>query len=293
MVGHSYHFLVMFHKKHRVAGIAQALHRVFHQLYVMIMQPCAGFVENVEHIRKRRVDVLGYLASLCLATRKRTYPTVQAEIAQPDFLECRQPCADSCLQVDCQRVGNGFHPLIESGDAQRTSLSDVEGTASTLDFALENARTQTGASAVGAGAHAQHRIQHGSMKESFLAVDDGTVHTRNEAFVLSRLGPVGRRVFQADLRTVQEEVEFFGCVVANLLVKVEKTAVGVAYPSPPALAKGYVVDGVLIVETLIEINKLVYVQLANLAQTRTTRAAALRVVERERLGIAHKRLAHT
>ena len=76
MVGHSYHFLVMFHKKHRVAGIAQALHRVFHQLYVMIMQTCAGFVENVEHIRKRRVDVLGYLASLRLATRKRTYPTV-------------------------------------------------------------------------------------------------------------------------------------------------------------------------------------------------------------------------
>ena len=131
------------------------------------------------------------------------------------------------------------------------------------------------------------------MQQSLLGVDDRTVHARYQPLVFRRLRPVGGRVLQAYLRTIQEEVELFGRVVANFLVEVEEPAVGIAYPAPPTFAKGDVVDGVLVVQALVEVHQLMNVELANLAQPRATGTAALRMVERERVAIAHKRLADT
>ena len=52
-------------------------------------------------------------------------------------------------------------------------------------------------------------------------------------------------------------------------------------------------DRILVVEALVKIDQLVDVQLADFAQARAARTAALGVVEAERLGIAHKGLPHT
>ena len=65
---------------------------------------------------------------------------------------------------------------------------------------------------------------------------------------------------------------------------------GVANPAPAAFAEGDVMYGVLVVERLIEIHQFVDVQLADFAQTAAARTTAHRVVEREGVGIAHKRL---
>ena len=117
------------------------------------------------------------------------------------------------------------------------------------------------------------------MKKSFFRIDDRTVHTGNEAFIFGCLRPVGRWILQTDLGTVQKEVQFFGRIVAYLFIQVEKTAVSIAYPSPATLAEGDVVDGIFIVQTLVEVNQLVDVELANLAQTGTARTTAFRMIE--------------
>ena len=131
------------------------------------------------------------------------------------------------------------------------------------------------------------------MKQPLLGVDDRAVHARYQPFVFRRLGPVGGRVLQSYLRTVEEEVELFGCVVLDLLVEVEQSAVGIANPSPSALSESDVVDGVFVVQTLVEVHQFVDVELAYLAQSRAARAAPFGMVERERLGIAHEGLPHT
>ena len=65
---------------------------------------------------------------------------------------------------------------------------------------------------------------------------------------------------------------------------------GVAYPAPAALVEGYVVDGVLVVERLVEVDQLVNVKLTDFAQSATAWAAARGVIERECVAVAHKRL---
>ena len=130
------------------------------------------------------------------------------------------------------------------------------------------------------------------MEQAFLRVDDAAVHAGDEALVLGRLGPVGGRVLEPYLRAVEEEVELLGRVVLNLLVEVEEPAMGIAYPAPSSLAEGDVVDGVFVVEAFVEVDELVEVELANLAQSGAPRAAALGVVEAERLGIADEGLSH-
>ena len=171
-------------------------------------------------------------------------------------------------------------------DAHGRHLGDVEAADLAGAYLLVEAR----AAAVGTGAHRQHRVEHGGVEQPLLRVDDAAVHARDEAFVFGGFGPVGRRVLQFDLRRVEEEVEFLGRVVLDLLVEVEEAAVGVAYPAPAALAEGDVVDGVLVVERLVEIHQLVDVQLADLAQSAAARTAARGVVEREGVGVAHEGL---
>ena len=250
------------------------------------MEPHAGFVEDVEDIGERGVDVLGNLTALCLATGEGAYGAIEAEVAQSDFLESGEACADGGFHIHRQRGFDAANPFIEACDAHGTHLGDIF----TLYLTRPHAFAHTRTSAVRTGAHAQHRIQHGGMQQSLLRVDDAAIHAGNEAFVLCRLRPIGGRILQLDLRAVEEEVEFLGRVVADFLVEVEESAVGIAYPAPAAFAEGDIVDGVLVVETLVEVHELVDVELTYLSQSRASWTATFWVVEAERLCIAHKGL---
>ena len=68
---------------------------------------------------------------------------------------------------------------------------------------------------------------------------------------------------------------------------------GVTDPAPAAFAEGDVVDGVLVVERLVEVDELVDVQFTNLTQACATRTATRGVVEREGIGVAHEWLTDT
>jgi len=289
VVGQANHLAVVLDEQDGVARITQAAHRVFHLLDVVVMQARAGFVQDVEDVGQRRVDVLGNLAALRLAARQGSHGAVQAQVAQPDFLKRREAGADGLLQVDGQRCRERLDPLVEACDGHGAGISDVDA----LDLAREHTGTQAGAVTVGAHAHVEHGIQHRGVQQALLAVDDAAVHARDDALILGALGPVGGRVLQAYLWAVEEQVQLLGAVVLDLLVEVKQAAVGIAYPAPAALAEGDVVDRVLVVEALVKVDELVDVQLAYLAQTRAARAAALGMVEAERLGIAHKGLTHT
>ena len=252
----------------------------------MIVETHAGFVQNVHHVRQRRVDVFGDLAALRLAARERPDGAVKGEVAEADFLQGGQTLDGGVLDVFGQRIVDGFHPFSGFGDAHGGHLGDVQP----IDFAGADFLVEARPLAVGADAHRQHRVEHGGVEQAFLRVDDASVHSRDETFVFRALRPVRRRVFQLDLWRVEEKVEFFGRVVADFLVEVEEAAVGVANPAPAALAEGDVVDGVLVVERLVKVDELVDVQLADFAQTRTARTTARRVVEGESVGIAYERL---
>ena len=130
------------------------------------------------------------------------------------------------------------------------------------------------------------------MEEPFLGVYDTPVHTRDKTLVLSGFGPARRRVLKPYLGTVEEKVKLFRSVVLYLFVKVEKTAAGISYPSPAALAEGYVVDGVFVVEALVKVYQLVDVQLTDFPKAGAARAASLGMVEAERVRVPHKRLSH-
>ena len=288
VVGDADHLAVMLDEQHGVARIAQAPHRVLHLLDIVVVETRTGFVKDIEHIGQRRVDVLGDFATLGLAARERTHGALQAQVTQADFLEGRQAGADGLLEVHGQRCREGLDPLVEARDRHGAGIGDVDA----LDLAREHSGAQARAVAVGAGAHVEHRVEHGGVQQALLAVDDAAVHARNDALVFGRFRPVGRGILEADLRAVEEQVEFLGAVVADFLVQVEQAAVGVAYPAPATLAEGDIVNRVLVVEALVKIDQLVDVQLADFAQTRAARTAALGVVEAERLGIAHKGLSH-
>ena len=292
VVGNAYHLLVMLDEQHGVAMVAKLAYRLLEQGDVVVVEANAGFVEDVEHIRERRVDVLGNLASLGLAPAERADGAVEAQVAEANLLKGGEALEDGGLDIDGQRVIHPSEPLAEAAHGQGTGLGDVQGVAALPHPALKHTGIEARAATVGTGAHGEHGVEHGGMEQALLAVDDAPVHARYEALVLGRLGPVGWRVLELYLGAVQEEVEFLGRVVANLLVEVEQAAVGIAYPSPATLVEGDVVYGVLIVQALVEIHQLVNVELAYLAQARAARAAPLRMVERERVRIAHERLPH-
>ena len=103
VVGQADHLAVVLNEQDGVARITQAAYGVFHLLNVVVVEARAGFVEDVKHVGERRIDVLGNLAALCLAARQGAHGAFQAQVAQPDFLECREACADCLLDVDGQR----------------------------------------------------------------------------------------------------------------------------------------------------------------------------------------------
>ena len=140
------------------------------------------------------------------------------------------------------------------------------------------------------GAH--HLVEDVLKALALLGRDDAAVHAREHALELGRLGPVGGRVLEPDLRRIEEEVEFLLRIVPDLFVEVEEAAPGVALPAPEPPAEGGEVDGVLVVETLVEVHELVDVEVVHLAQAVAARAFAGRVVEREGVRIADERFAH-
>ena len=131
------------------------------------------------------------------------------------------------------------------------------------------------------------------MKQAFLGIDDTAIHARDESLVFCTFRPVRWWILQSYLRAVQKEFQFLRRIVAYLFVEIEEAAVCIAYPSPATFAEGDVVDGVLIVEALVEVYELVNVELADFTQSRTAWTTALRMVETERLGVAYKRFPDT
>ena len=289
MVGDFDHFLVMLHEDDRVAVVFQFLHRLLHQQNVVVVEAHAGFVKDIHYVRQRRVDVFCDFAALRLAARKCSDGAVQSQITQPDFLQCGQAFNDGVFYVFCKLIVNGFHPLSAVADAHCSHFGDVHA----VDFAGADFLVEACSFAVGAGAHRQHRVEYGSVEKAFLRIDDAAVHSRDETFVFGTFRPIGGRVFQSDLRRVEEQIEFFGRVVLDFLVEVEKAAVGIANPAPAALAEGDIMNGVLVVERLVEIYQLVDVQLTDFAQTGAAGTTPRRVIEREGIRIAHKRLTDT
>ncbi|MCD8164268.1 MAG: hypothetical protein LUE09_12830 [Synergistaceae bacterium] len=85
---------------------------------------------------------------------------------------------------------------------------------------------------------------------------------------------------------MEEEFKLLRAVVFYLLVEVEEAAVGVAFPAPEPSAEGGEVDGVLVVEALVEVDELVYVQVVDDAETVAARTFPRRVVKGKDIRVA-------
>ena len=203
-------------------------------------------VGNPDHLRVVLHEEDG-VAGVAQALDRALHPLdvavgpVQAQVPEADLLQCGKPGADGRFQVHRERIGQVPDPGIEPGNGHRTGLSDVFP----FDLAGQHLRIQPRAAAIGAGAHHEHRIEHRGVQEPFLGIDDGPVHPGDDALVFRRFGPVGRRVFEPDLRAVQEEVQLLRRIILDLLVQVEQAAVGIPDPAPAALAEGDVMDRIL------------------------------------------------
>ena len=100
MVSNAYHLPMVLDKQHGIASITKTAYRMFHQFDVVVVEPRAGFIEDIENVGKGGVDIFGYLAALCLATGEGTYCTVKTKIAETDFLQSRQTSADGCFHIN-------------------------------------------------------------------------------------------------------------------------------------------------------------------------------------------------
>ena len=85
---------------------------------------------------------------------------------------------------------------------------------------------------------------------------------------------------------MEEELKLLRAVVFYLLVEVEEAAVGVAFPAPEPPAEGGEVDGVLVVEALIEVDKFVDVQVVDDTEAVAARTFPRRVIEGEDVRVA-------
>ena len=119
------HFLVMLYQQHRVAGIAQPLHGAFHPLDVAVMQAHAGFVQDIQDVRERGIDVFGNFTALGLAAGKGAHRTVQAQIPQADFFQRSEPCPNGRLHVNGQRILETLDPRVETGDGHGACIGNV------------------------------------------------------------------------------------------------------------------------------------------------------------------------
>ena len=282
MVGEGDDFTVVLDDEESVAVIAEVEEGAFETSDVLGMETYAGFVEDVSHIGERRVDVAGDLDALRLAAGDGAGGAREGEVAKAYVDERLKAFGELALDVDGERMGDG----LDEGEGVGDGHIEEVGDAAVVDLAGADTCVEARPATFGTDTHGEHRVDGGGVEPALLGVDDATVHTRDETLVFGRLRPVGRRIFQAYLRRVEEEVELFGRVVFDLLVEVEEAAVGVTNPTPPPFVEGDVVDGVLVVERFVEIDELVDVEFADLAEAGTTRAAARGVVEGEGVAIA-------
>ena len=268
--------------------VPEAPHAPLHPFDVAVVQAHAGLVQDIQHVGQRRIDVFRDLAPLGLTAGERSHRTIQTQVSEADLFQRRQPGADGLFQVHGQRIGQSPDPGIEPGDGHGTGLGDVFS----FDLAGQYLGIQPGAAAVGAGAHRQHRVQHRRVQKALLRINDAPVHPRDEPLVLRRLGPARRRILEFDLGTVQEQVQFFGRIVLDLLVQVEQAAPRIPDPPPAALAEGDVMDRILVVQTFVKVHEFVDIQFPDLAEARTAGATPLRMVETEGVRVPHEGLTH-
>ena len=93
-VGGEHHGRVVFHDDQRVAGVAQAVHRLDDAVHVARVQADAGLVEHEHRVDQRGAERGGQVDALHLSAAQRAALPVQREVAEADIAEVLQPRAD-------------------------------------------------------------------------------------------------------------------------------------------------------------------------------------------------------
>ena len=149
IVGGADRVLVMLDDQHGVAEISQAAQRLEQHVVVALMQPDAGFVEDVEHARQAAADLAGEADALGLAARERAAGAVEVEVIEADVVEETEALEDfledafgDLLLLAVQCGGQVGEPL------QRVDHGEVGGVADVLARQLDRARLGLEAGAV-------------------------------------------------------------------------------------------------------------------------------------------------
>ena len=289
VVRHCYDFAVVLHYQHRVAVVPQVAQRLFQPAYVLWVKPHTGLVQHIGHIREGRIDIFRYLDALCLAAAQGASATSQREVAQPYVAQRLQPFAKLVFQVGGQRMLNARYECQRLVDGHTHHVGQILS----LYAATAHAFVQPCAVTFRAFRGARHPVQYLLLPLALLGGDDAAVHAWVQPFKFGRLWPVVGRVLQPYLWRIQQQLHLLGAVVAYFLVQVEQPTVCIAFPSPSPGGEGGEMYHILVVQTLVEVHQLVDVQVGHLAQSRTARAHARRVVERKGVAIPHKGFANT
>ena len=93
-VGRQHHRRVMLDHDQRIAGVAQALHRLDDAVHVARMQADARLVEHKQGVDQRRAKRRCQVDPLHLAAAERAALPIQRQIADADIAEVFQPLAD-------------------------------------------------------------------------------------------------------------------------------------------------------------------------------------------------------
>ena len=93
-----HHRRVVLDHHQRVAGIAQAVHRLDDAVHVARMQPDAGLVEHEHGVDQRGAERRGQVDALHFATRERAALPVEREVTQTDVAQVLQPGSDLAHQ---------------------------------------------------------------------------------------------------------------------------------------------------------------------------------------------------
>ncbi len=101
--------LVMFHHNHRIADVAQILQCPDQPHVVVVMQPDAGFIEDVQHPHQLRTDLGGQADALTFAPRKTPRGTARGEVTDTHIEHELDPRPDLTNDLVC----NGVLPLLQ------------------------------------------------------------------------------------------------------------------------------------------------------------------------------------
>ena len=103
-VGGKHHGRVMLDNDQRVAGVAQALHRLDDAVHVTRVQADAGFVQHEQGVDQRGAQCGGEVDALHLAARQRAALPVQREVTDAHIAQITQTRADF-FEQQAQRFG--------------------------------------------------------------------------------------------------------------------------------------------------------------------------------------------